>query len=277
MKLLETLHQDWDVREATPTLPASAPANGGKSERALPVGVRPAPAAARQPSRVADVMNRVLVTVRPTDPVPVAARRLRQHGRTGLPVVDAQGRLVGWLAEATLLARLRPRRRSWWRGLFEGPAAGARAYQLRAGQTVAELMGAVPAPVDPAMAIQAAAEVLAHDVREVPVVAHGRLVGTVSRTDLLPVVADAPQGTGSVLSDGELVQAMRARLAAEDWVTNRGLGIDARAGVLHLYGLVEGEEEKAALSIMARSIDGCRGVENGLVTRTQLRGGGAWV
>ena len=75
-------------------------------------GERRTPATQAQPTHVADVMNRGLVTVQPTDTVPAAARRLWQHGRTSLPVVDAQGRLVGWLAESALLARLRPHHRA---------------------------------------------------------------------------------------------------------------------------------------------------------------------
>ena len=65
---------------------------------------------------------------------------------------------------------------------------------------------------------------------------------------------------------------MRRRLGAEDWVSNQALGIEASNGVLWLYGLVDSDEEKVALTTMARSIPGCTGVENGLVPKSQFRG-----
>jgi CBS domain-containing protein len=217
-------------------------------------------------------MNRGLVTVQPTDSVPAAARRLWQHGRTSLPVVDVQGRLVGWLSESALLARLQIPRRGWWRPLLEAPGDGARAYQQRAGTTVAELMGPVPAQATPETSLAEAADLLASDVRTVPVVANGRLVGTVSRTELLRVLVHAVPETGAPGTDAELSQEMRHRLAAEDWVSTRALGIDARQGVISLYGLVDTDEEQAALTLMARSIPGCTGVENHLVPKSQFRG-----
>jgi CBS domain-containing protein len=254
------------------SLAITAQAGGSASVSTLPVEERRAPTGYRKATHVADVMNRGMVTVQPTDSVSAAARRLWQHGRTSLPVVDAQGRLVGLLAESALLARLRSPRRGWWRPLLEAPGEGARAYQQRAGTTVAELMGPVPAEATPELSLAEAAELLAADVRELPVVAHGRLVGTVSRTDLVRVLVHAVPETGAPRTDADLIQEMQRRLAAEYWVSTRALGIDAKNGVLSLYGLVDSDEEKAALTTMARAIPGCIGVENGLVPKSQFRG-----
>jgi osmotically-inducible protein OsmY len=176
------------------------------------------------------------------------------------------------LLETDLLARLRSHRRAWWRGLFEMPADGANAYQKRAGTTVGELMGPVPAQATPEMSLAEAADLLAAEVRELPVVANGRLVGTVSRTELLRALVHTAPETGAPRTDAELRQEMQRRLAAEDWVSNRALGIDAKNGVLSLNGLVDGDEEKAALTTMARAIAGCSGVENHLVPKSQFRG-----
>ena len=187
MKLKERISEELARIESQLTRP-SAGSLGGEHR---------APATQAQPTHVADVMNRGLVTVQPTDTVPAAARRLWQHGRTSLPVVDVQGRLVGLLVETDLLARLRSHRRAWWRGLLEMPADGATAYQKRAGTTVGEIMGPVPAQATPEMSLAEAAELLAADIRELPVVANGRLVGTVSRTDLLRVLVHRAPEAGA--------------------------------------------------------------------------------
>jgi osmotically-inducible protein OsmY len=76
-------------------------------------------------------------------------------------------------------------------------------------------------------------------------------------------------------TDAELVAEMKNRLHQEPWVTNRGLWVQATDGVLFFAGLVESEEEQAALEIMARTIPGCTGVENHTFPKTALRG--RWV
>ena len=262
MKLKEKISEELARIESQLTRPGAGSLQGEHR----------APATQAQPTHVADVMNRGLVMVQPTDSVSAAARRLWQHGRTSLPVVDVQGRLVGLLVETDLLARLRSHRRTWWRGLLEMPADGATAYQKRAGTTVGEIMGPVPAQATPEMSLAEAAELLAADIRELPVVANGRLVGTVSRTDLLRVLVHRVPESGAPRTDADLIQEMQRRLAAEDWVSTRALGIEARQGVISLHGLVDDDEEKAALTIMARGIPGCTGVENHLVPRSQFRG-----
>jgi CBS domain-containing protein len=267
VKLAEMVRDEVEGIEARLTRPGS----GSPREE------HRAPTAKGQPTHVVDVMNHGLVTVQPSDAVSAAARRMWQHGRTSLLVVDEQGRLVGVLVENTLMARLRSHRRAWWRGLLEASADGASAYQKRAGTTVGELMGPVPAQATPEMSLAEAAELLAADVRELPVVTHGRLVGTLSRTDVLRVLIYALPDSGAPRTDAELIQEMRRRMADEDWVSSRALGIEARQGVLSLSGLVDSDEEKAALTIMARTIPGCTGVENHLVSKSQVRHRGACI
>ena len=65
---------------------------------------------------------------------------------------------------------------------------------------------------------------------------------------------------------------MKARLAREPWVSNCAIWIAAKHGVLTLFGLVDTEEEKTALELMARTIAGCKGVENNLFPKSLLCG-----
>ena len=238
----------------------------------LLVEERRAPTGYRKATRVADVMNRGLVMVQPTDSVPTASRRLWQHGRTSLPVVDSQGRLVGLLVETDLLARLRSHRRAWWRGLLEMPGDGARAYQQRGGR----LWGGSWAPCRPRRPPRCPSQTRPSCwppmSASCPSSLTGGSSGTVSRTELLRVLVHAVPETGAPRTDAELIQEMRRQLAAEDWVSTRVLGIEAKNGVLSPYGLVDSDEEKAALTTMARGIPGCTGVENHLVPKSQFRG-----
>ncbi len=63
---------------------------------------------------------------------------------------------------------------------------------------------------------------------------------------------------------------MRARLAAEPWVSTRGIVVEAKGGVLSLQGLVLTEAEKSALETMARAIEGSKGIESHLVVTAEF-------
>ena len=90
-------------------------------------------------------------------------------------------------------------------------------------------------------------------------------------------IAETAGRTDPPRTDDELVAEMKARLAKEQWVSNRAIWIAAKNGVVTPFGMVDNEEEKTALGIMARTIAGCRGVENKLFPKSLLRGRGHWL
>jgi CBS domain-containing protein len=215
---------------------------------------------------VADVMARDVIPVRRETPVHQVAMILLDRGLPGIPVVDLEDRVVGVLGEQDLLARLRPRgRRAWWQGLADDGDRLARECRRAIGMTAGEVMTHPAITASPTLPVTSA--VLLFDdprVGLLPVVAEGRLVGALSRRDLvkwLPVgpVADVWR------SDADLVAEMQERMAQEPWVSIRRPVVSAAEGVLALSGLVRSEAEKLALETMASAIPGCRGVDSHLV------------
>jgi osmotically-inducible protein OsmY len=98
-------------------------------------------------------------------------------------------------------------------------------------------------------------------------------MGSASHADLANGPA-AETSLAGIRTDADLVGEMKARLAREAWVSNRGIRVDARDGIIALVGVVNSEVEKAALAAMARQIDGCTGIENHLLARSKGRGYG---
>jgi CBS domain-containing protein len=238
--------------------------------RRLDDEIRKRPDQEEKAMEIATIMTQELVSLTLGDSIQEAARLLRKSGASSLPVVTGSGQLVGLVTETDLLARLRRPERAWWRDLFTDDRELAMAYEKRVGTTVAGVMRPAPPPVPPDLSLVAAAELLSsEEVRELPVVANGQLVGSVRRTDLLAVVAH--ERTGEVPTDEGLVAEMQTRLVSEAWwVSHRGIQVTAEHGVLILNGLVNTDEERAALGTMARTIAGCRGVENHLVAWRSL-------
>jgi CBS-domain-containing membrane protein len=215
--------------------------------------------------RVEDVMTGDVITVDPGASIHAAARLMLDHGVGGLPVVDQTGALVGILTDGDLLVRHRPRRRRpWWRLLFAEGEGMALEYRKTAGVTVADAMSSPVITADAGASLESVADLLVrHRIRRVPVVVQGRMCGIVSRGDLIKILAAAP-ALGGAEPDVRLADDMRARLAAEPWVSNRRLVVEARESVIWLWGQIASDAERAAIETMARTIPGCRGVENHL-------------
>ena len=121
----------------------------------------------------------------------------------------------------------------------------------------------------PELSLESVATILdKHRIRRVPVVSAGKLVGIVSRGDLIKALAAAAPSRAPV-SDAQLVQDMKARLAQEPW-TSHYIVVEAKNGVISLWGLVQGASERAACETMARTIPGCKEVDNRLAVRSEL-------
>jgi CBS domain-containing protein len=222
--------------------------------------------------KVSDIMTKDVISVKPTTSVHEAARTLVEHRISGVPVVDDAGRVVGLLTEGDLILRHKPREHApWWRAFFSDGEELAREYQKAVGMTVAEVMTRSVISVAPDLPVEAVATILdEHRIRRVPVVAEGRLVGVVSRGDLVRALASGPERAAVSRADADLVREMKARLARERWVVSRGIVVQAEDGVLSLWGIAETETEKAAIETMARAIEGVKGVKSYLVVETHV-------
>jgi CBS domain-containing protein len=192
--------------------------------------------------KVAEIMSRPVITVTPETGIKTAAGLLVQHGISALPVVDANGELVGIVSEADLLPlETRPDPRSQATPL--PPTAGS------APQRVAEVMTrrVLTVPADCEVS-QVARILLEADFRRVPVVTDRKMVGIVSRRDLVKVIATHDDtieneivhrlgqlGLGTSLGD-VAVAAGVATIQLDDQGSNRRL---AESVVLTVPGVLE--------------------------------------
>jgi CBS domain-containing protein len=135
--------------------------------------------------KVADLMTNGAATVRPDASLAEAARIMVEHRISGLPVVDASGRLVGIVTEGDFLRRADQDRPRWISVLLSDPDAHITAKQLH-DRRVEEAMSPEPITVDIDGSVDEVVELMErHDVKRVPVVCDGKVMGMVSRADLL--------------------------------------------------------------------------------------------
>lgn len=74
----------------------------------------------------------------------------------------------------------------------------------------------------------------------------GDLMGSVSRGDLAKAQETETRPAAEIRADSDLIAEMKARLAQEAWVSNRGIWTSAKHGVISLFGMIGNEEEKTA-------------------------------
>jgi CBS domain-containing protein len=142
--------------------------------------------------RAADIMTTNVVSVGPDTPADEIARRLLEHGISAVPVVDDSGAAIGMVSEGDLIGRNdaeREARRDWWLTLLaEGESLSPeflRSLRTRS-RTARELMTAPLVTIDENTDIAEIARLLVtYRIKRVPVMRDGRVVGIVSRADLL--------------------------------------------------------------------------------------------
>ena len=195
--------------------------------------------------RAKDLMTRAVVTVRPGTSAKEAARLLTEHGFTTLPVVDDAERLVGVVAEADLLRnRLLPDPRTFVHGQPSEPAAPA-------SRTVAEVMATDVVSATPGThAALLGRLMLDRHLRTIPVVDGDRLVGVVSRRDLLRTIAR---------DDATIAADVRHHLSVASG--RIGWRVTVADGVVTLDGEGADEVERHVATVVAGAVPGVVGVE----------------
>jgi CBS domain-containing protein len=148
--------------------------------------------------QASEIMTKDVVTVSPDTPVCEIAQRLLAHGISAVPVVDEAGAPIGMVSEGDLIGRSeaeREARRDWWLSLLaEGESLHADfiASLKRPQRKAREIMSAPVVAVTEATEIPEIARLLAnYRLKRVPVLRDGKLVGIVSRADLLRALAEA--------------------------------------------------------------------------------------
>lgn len=146
--------------------------------------------------KAADVMTTDVVTVRPGMAVREVAETLLKHGISAVPVVDEKGAPLGIISEGDLMPRnesAREARRDWWlQILSEGEDVHPDYLRFLKSdtRTAAQIMVSPVVSVEETTELADLAELLfTHNIKRVPVLRDGRLVGVVSRADLLKTIA----------------------------------------------------------------------------------------
>lgn len=212
-----------------------------------------------------DVMTTHVITVAPDTDVREIAKRLIQNRISAVPVVDASGALVGIVSEGDLMRRQESRmghRHSWWLSLLLLPEEQARKYVKTLGRHARDVMTNRVITIDEDASLEAIADVLERrHIKRVPVLRHSKVVGIVSRADLLHGLVAGHTDVSSPIDDRAIKEAIEKALI-DAGVMGRRLNIVVSGGVAHLWGTVITPDEKEAARVAAENAPGVKSVRD---------------
>ena len=219
-----------------------------------------------------DVMVRDVVTIKPDDPVAEAVRLLAEHDVSALPVVDNNENVVGVISEADLLHREEigtEKHRPWWLEAVTPASTLAGEFAKSHRRRVEEVMSTdvVSAAEDTPLG-EIATILERHRIKRVPILRGGKLVGIVSRSNLIQALASsrAPAGGGAGAdADRKIRSELLDRLGHQDWTDFGQRNVIVNSGIVHLWGLVGSQEEHKALVALAEGVPGVVSVSDEMI------------
>lgn len=223
--------------------------------------------------KAADVMVSNVVTVHPDASVRDVAKLLLSNRISAVPVVAKSGELVGIVSEGDLIRRAETetdRRRSWWLEMLIGSTPLAAEYVKTHARTVADVMTANVVTATPETSLRDIAELLEkNSIKRVPIVNNRKVVGIVSRANLVQALASRwdEQERRQGVDDLSIREEIMARLDAEPWTRYAPINVIVHDATVDLWGIVDTETARKAVRVVAEVTPGVRGVNNNLMVK----------
>jgi CBS domain-containing protein len=206
-----------------------------------------------------------------------AMRLMLERRVSGLPVTDAHGVLVGIVSEGDFMRRgelgTEKHRRRWVEWLMS-PGKLAEEYTDAHALTVGQIMTTDVQTIAPdAALVDAVLAMEKYRIKRLPVVANGKLVGMVSRADLMRAfLTRVPGVTPSATSDNALRERIAAEIDRQAWGPSALVHVGVSDGVATLNGVLVDDRMRAALRVLAENICGVGKVRDRLTTIEPMTG-----
>jgi CBS domain-containing protein len=218
--------------------------------------------------RAHQIMTHPVITVTPETTIVEAANTMLQKHISGLPVVDATGKLVGIISEGDFIRRSEigtERKRGRFLKFILGSGKAATDFVHEHGGKVGEIMTPEPLTITEDTDLEQIVRLMERNsVKRLPVTRGDQVVGIVSRANLLQAVAslarDFPDPTAD---DDHIRNRVIDSLAKQDWCP-LGLSVIVRNGIVHLDGVITEERSRPAAIVAAENVTGVKKVHDHL-------------
>lgn len=199
-----------------------------------------------------EMMSTPVITVRPEALLKEVAGLMIARAVSGVPVVDRDGRPLGMISESDFLAR---EEYGLGNGVLDRLAdrLGVGGDAKLHGRTAGDLMTGPVITARPDTTARELGHLMAtHTVNRIPIVEDGRIVGIVTRADVVRTL---------IRPDDAITAEVRWRCEHELWISPDDLRVETRSGVVALTGTVETRADAELAKRWARAVDGVVDVE----------------
>ncbi|MER8375692.1 CBS domain-containing protein [Mesorhizobium sp. M1406] len=219
--------------------------------------------------RAEAIMTKPVVGMDPAASIAEAAGLMLSKKISGFPVIRSDGVLVGIVSEGDFLRRGElgtQRKRPRWLEFLVSPGKAADEYVRTNGRRVEEVMSQDVVTASPDSSLAEIVELMIrHHVKRIPVVDDGKVVGIITRSDLLRVLLSVlPDRAATVIDDEQIRQSIIAELMARKWAGSDLIDVMVNEGVVKLSGAIFDERERQAAIVVAENVAGVKAVRDDL-------------
>jgi len=208
--------------------------------------------------KASEIMTQDVVSIGPETSVTDAARVMLREQCSGLPVIDATRALVGIVTEADLLRRVElgtEKPRSHWLAFLAGAEIAANNYVRTHSLHVADVMTTDVVTVGEDTPVTSIVETMEkRRVKRLPVVRDGRVIGIVTRANLVRALVSRAEVSGTK-TDARIRDELEMELSSQSWA-GRNRQIVVHGGVVHLWGTIPSPDAHRAAKVAAERIPG---------------------
>jgi len=213
-----------------------------------------------------DIMTTTVITVSPDGDIADAVRLMLDHHISALPVVDGDNKIKGILSEGDLMRRVPGydgERRSWWLEVLSGPDENSRDFVKLKSHRISDVMTRDVASIKEDMPVAEIARLLEkHRIKRVPVLRQGRVVGIVSRANLLHALSTMRSDALRGPTEDDRVLRTRIGVALKD-VPGAAVNLinyTVDDGHVVVWGVADSDFQENAIRVAVENVPGVRGL-----------------
>ena len=215
--------------------------------------------------KASDIMSARVISIAPDAGVLEAIRVMLQNHISGLPVIDQAGTLVGVVTEGDFLRRSETgteRKRPRWLEFLLGPSRLASEYVHTHARKVEEVMTREPITITEDAPLDKVVQLMERRrIKRLPVVRGSKVVGIVSRANLLHALASlGAAAPPPAKSDVAIRQQLLAEFDKQTWAPVALIDAVVKDGVVELWGTITEEAQGEGLKVLAENIPGVKSV-----------------
>lgn len=208
-----------------------------------------------------DIMTKNVVSAAADTTIEQISALMMKNHVSAVPVLDGGGNIIGLVSEGDLMRRVQgsgKAAKSWWLSLFSGSDETPQDFVAMRGRHARDIMTRDVQTVSPETPVADIARLLEEKrIKRVPVVADGKMVGIVSRANLMQALAHVPKvALARSASDREKREVVLAALAQVPGLNPVHLNVVVEGGRVDVWGLAGSDAEENAARVALDNIDG---------------------